>query len=338
MTMNTNIECELCHSITEEKAIGVPGYQKGMSFNIHCCPSCDTSFSMPRVDAADIYEAIYQNGDRVPGYARYWSYSKNIKEVNDPLGFLAKQEEAYWGIKTSLNKLLDDEKNAKILEIGSGLGYLTYALYKSGYDITGIDISSKAVEQAKRNFGDFYIACDLFDYANKKPGSYDVIILTEVIEHITNPMEFIETALKLLKSKGAIVITTPNKSIYPDDIVWETESPPIHQWWFSENSFEYMRNQFGLKMSLINFREFYSRNPKVLRLNKIRATKFSAPILEESGALVQEYSLSAKSGLQKTLNRIKVRFRIFLSYFRNDLIVCREKGVAMCAILEKKID
>lgn len=141
---------------------------------------------------------------------------------------MANSEEAYWGIKEALTGNNKSINGLKILEVGCGLGYLTYALRSENYDLQGLDISEEAINNAKQKFGNYFICEDLFKYAEINNKTFNVVILTEVIEHLEHPIEFLETILKLLNTDGKIILTTPNRTLSPPEIVWDTESPPIH--------------------------------------------------------------------------------------------------------------
>ena len=47
------------------------GYQEPFIFKIFYCQTCNTSFSMPRVNSDGIYELIYKNTQNIRGYSRY---------------------------------------------------------------------------------------------------------------------------------------------------------------------------------------------------------------------------------------------------------------------------
>ena len=95
---------------------------------------------------AGIYDSIYAKADRLPGYDRYCRYRDLGAVLGQAPRFLAAQEAAYWFIRSELDSL---PPAARILEIGSGLGYLTYSIHAAGYNITGIDISNDAVTRAR---------------------------------------------------------------------------------------------------------------------------------------------------------------------------------------------
>jgi 2-polyprenyl-3-methyl-5-hydroxy-6-metoxy-1,4-benzoquinol methylase len=333
--------CKICGYSGELMDDKFPGYQSPDLFSIYYCRNCNTSYSIPgRKNDSSIYELIYKNSDSIPGYDRYWSYSKKVKETENPLDFLAAQEEAYWGVKESLRHLVIDKSSAKILEVGSGLGYLTYALRKAGYDSYGLELSEQAVKSAISSYGDYYICYDLFEYSKLHSGIYDIVILTEVIEHLIGPIEFIEHIVTLLKPDGKIILTTPNKTLYPNNIIWNTELPPVHYWWFSEKSMVFLADKITLTIDFIDFTEFYKKNIKTVSLGEIGNHK--NPVFDENGVLLFKKSTVEKSNFGKLKNylfKIPYLKRLYLnirSWFDPNLIIAGKTGIILCATFSKK--
>jgi SAM-dependent methyltransferase len=259
MNKNQTANCLLCGSATTLLEEKYPGYQEPDTFEIHYCPCCNTSFSLPRVETSHIYEQIYQKGDKVSGYDRYWRYLRAIKNKKHPFLYLSESEEAYWAIRKALSNIARPKENLKIMEVGCGLGYLTYALRKDGYHATGLDISQKAVDDAVKNFGNHYICANVIEYAAQHKASLDVIVLTEVIEHVEEPIVFLESLTRLLADGGQIILTTPNKTIYPANIVWKSDLPPVHLWWFSEDSMRYIAGKLNTDVQFVDFSDYYKK-------------------------------------------------------------------------------
>lgn len=346
-------KCILCKGNAELIHNNYPGYQEPFRFSIYKCPECNTSFSLPDVDTSVLYENIYKNGDKVPGYNRYWKYLRVIKKFPKPLEYLTETSEAYWGIKEALSVYEKNKKQVKILDIGSGLGYLTYSLIKKGYDATGLDISQTAVDKAKVAFGDHYICAELSEYAQSNEGSIDVVILIEVIEHIKDPLTFISSVKRLLKPGGMAIVTTPNKSLFPEDIIWPTELPPVHCWCFSEDSMRYMAGALAMSIDFVDFTRFYKENYKVMGLKNHRNGPYSNSIFNSAGELNSQASRS-KSDLKpyiqlvfsqtpvtkflytKIKQYLRMAFAKSKGLFMKDLVVCKDRGAILCAIMHKK--
>lgn len=340
--MHTEKKCPLCDYHATLMHDNFQGYKVGMFFKIYRCDNCNTSFTSPQGDTTRIYEDIYRNGEKVPGYDRYWHFFHHTKDQKDPLRFLADSDEDYWGVRESLKKLVTDKKKTKILEIGSGLGYLTYALRKEGYDVIGLDISKEAIDRANSHFGDYYTCADLYDFSKENPGSYDIVILTEVIEHIDFPMDFIRAIVELLTKKGTIIMTTPNKSIAPDDIIWDTESPPVHHWWFSENSIRQIADKLNLNAQFVDYKAFYKKKPAEYRYGRARRKWQRSAILDEEGNLVR-FGSPKERGKLKSLYKsaIAAMPRLKSVFFKSKVLlgakitVCSTRGTILCAVLKR---
>lgn len=335
------VKCLLCGNKAEIKQRSFPGYQEPDLFDIYHCPTCNTAFSFPVVETSKIYENIYKNGKIVTGYDRYWRYAEMVKNCKNPLASLSEAEETYWAVKEAISNIVTDIKTTKILEIGSGLGYLTYSLIRANYDAIGIDISETAVRQAIKNFGNHFICTDLFEFARNNAEPFDVIVLTEVIEHINNPLDFIESIKKLLKQGGYAIITTPNKSLFPKDIIWATDLPPVHCWWFSEDSMNFIGKEKDLNIEFLNFRKYYQKNPFTFDLKEIRNGKFEHSTLNCNGELADRLIKRKSNKLLKIRSRIyRIAFfkRIYNYLMRitiADGIACNDRGQMLCAIMKK---
>ena len=295
--------CKLCGGKVASRHMAQPGYREGTFFEVLHCTSCDTSFANPMTVDASIYDAIYNHIESIPGYDRYARYAREVVEVGDPLGHLAEAEDVYWSIRASLEGL---PPASKVLEIGSGLGYMTYALRKAGFDASGMDISRVAVEGATARFGPFYQEADLQDWSIRYPGAYDLVLMAELIEHVPDPASMLQMAAKLLKPGGRLVITTPNKSNFPNWVLWETEAPPIHLWWFSENSMLVLAGQAGLEAHFIDFSPFNLKFPEPpLRVMGPNQPTFGALLDESNQPLSNEARRRAERQQRKGFHFIR---------------------------------
>ncbi len=218
-------------------------------YDIYKCNYCITQFIVAPDTPEEIYNAIYSL-DCIPGYDRYKKYASEIIKYSDPFKYLSVQESTYHFIYDFVEKT--NVKSSRILEIGSGLGYLTYALNKSGHSTTGIDISNSSIYKATNRFGNYYQHSDLKDLVNNtidNNSKFDLIIATELIEHVVNPVELIRESIPLLKSGGFILLTTPN--YYIEKHIWHTDLPPIHRFWMSKRSFEVIADNLNLNLSFL---------------------------------------------------------------------------------------
>jgi len=114
-----------------------------------------------------------------------------------------------------INKHLKNS-NQKILDIGCGAGTLSFYLAKRGHNVLGVDISSKAIKECSvstKSLGLEHLNFKQLDFPNKYPNEkFDVVILTEVIEHLEDDKKTLMVINKLLKPNGLIILSTPSNT------------------------------------------------------------------------------------------------------------------------------
>jgi 2-polyprenyl-3-methyl-5-hydroxy-6-metoxy-1,4-benzoquinol methylase len=114
-------------------------------------------------------------------------------------------------IFTELGKIQGKE----LLDVGCEAGWITLQLADRGAQVTAIDLIPEPINQLKQNLGRRKVKLLIAD-ATKLPfrsNSFDIILATEVIEHITQLSKFIDGSFKILKPGGRLLITFPNENL-----------------------------------------------------------------------------------------------------------------------------
>ena len=193
-----------------------PAYRDdGQAFAIFQCPSCGTRAAWPRTVPEDLYDVIYAQAARIPGYARYEGYATLASQSATPLRDLADREDVYWGVASALHALGGPGTVERVLDVGCGLGYLTFALSQAGYEARGLDASSKAIAAARGRFGELFSVGTVAELAATSPHAWSVAILAEVLEHVADPSRLLAEVWPLVAPGGALIVTTPNRSASP---------------------------------------------------------------------------------------------------------------------------
>jgi 2-polyprenyl-3-methyl-5-hydroxy-6-metoxy-1,4-benzoquinol methylase len=127
-------------------------------------------------------------------------------------------EEAYINngrnTKRLFKKFLPANKQAKILDVGCGVGYFLYGLKQMGYtNAEGIDYSNEQIAAAKK-FGLNAVEGNLFEYMSDNKSEYDVIIATDILEHLHKDeiIKLLDLAHIAMKDDGIFICAVPNAS------------------------------------------------------------------------------------------------------------------------------
>ena len=106
---------------------------------------------------------------------------------------------------------------ARILDLAAAQGNFSLALAELGYDVVWNDLRAELVTyvRQKHEFGSIeYLPGNIFDLPVEDIGLFDVVLATEIIEHVAHPDDFLRKLSSLLKDSGKIVLTTPNGAYF----------------------------------------------------------------------------------------------------------------------------
>jgi SAM-dependent methyltransferase len=99
-----------------------------------------------------------------------------------------------------------------ICDLGCGNGFMAGQLARLGYEVVGVDASESGIAIARQNFPKasfVHASVDANLCATTALGEFDLIVSSDVIEHLYCPSDLIEAAVSLLKPNGHLLIGTP---------------------------------------------------------------------------------------------------------------------------------
>jgi len=218
-------------------------------------------------------------------------------------------------IKKQINNFLDScQHNINVLDFGCGNGSaVTQYLRDDRIKLYGLDIHPESLNYAAEHFTNkntFFI--------NKVPTDilFDIIIYSDVLEHVIDPLNIIKSQSKYLKKNGMIICSVPN-GYGPFEIESKLDHY-FHLTEFTRNIIRIKNNFFGIKADYIKS-EIVKEIPYNIKSGHIQCfTKRSfLSLLQRAGYRVITFNkgafLGAPFSIEFFLNRpsiIKINAKI----------------------------
>jgi SAM-dependent methyltransferase len=107
----------------------------------------------------------------------------------------------------------DAHESGPVLDVGCGGGLFLRILREHGATVLGLDHSQQAASVAWRANGVPALRGDLV-HAPLPASSCAAITMFQVLEHLTNPIEYLDAARELLRPRGRLIVQTPNAACW----------------------------------------------------------------------------------------------------------------------------
>lgn len=229
-------------------------------------------------------------------------YPKNLKKIYQkpeyytdgqkfPLAFRGKKTyQNFPQLKTFVKRLsainsFSHFQNPRILDVGCGNGLFVYLCNQQKNKAIGIDFSKTAIQLTRRLQCNCYHQDFLKDISSS---SFDIITMFDVLEHLTNPRDYLKKACRVLGKKSLLILSTPRANGLSCKIFgkrWHLYTPPLHIHIFSRQSIQLLLKEQGFKILKIK-NQGQSSNlgymlSKLLSIYKLKTT-FTEKLLVKS--------------------------------------------------------
>ncbi len=141
----------------------------------------------------------------------------------------------------------------RLLDIGCSSGLFLDAARNAGWQVRGLEYSPDSARMARENLGLDVVTGELGP-DTFEAGSFDVVTLWDVIEHVPDPKAMLERIAPLLAPAGLLLLKTPNiDGLYPalsyrvaESVgFWGHPEPPGHLYQFSAGTLSGMLRVIG---------------------------------------------------------------------------------------------
>lgn len=188
------IHCPLCESKKYKRKYKIREY------NIVECSSCQHIYLNPRPEDKALYrlyDAAYFIGQ---GFDTSVNYLQTKEKPSSE-----EIKEAEWLIR----EIKKYRRNGTILDIGCSYGFFLSVAKQNGFNVAGTDISPAVRRYVKERL-EVPISIGVLENVETEKEKYDVITMTEVVEHLPYPKKTLVHIKGLLKQEGILVIQTGN--------------------------------------------------------------------------------------------------------------------------------
>lgn len=242
--MSSPTNCPLCGAAAgEQSVVATTVYGDDAGRAIFCCAACDIRYLHPGLSPAE--EAKFYAAEFESFMAKR---SAADSGWDGPERHIAANEAQH---RRRMRHLADHLRpHSRILEIGCSSGFMLYPLAASGHDCVGIEPSGVFSDYVRQRGLICYKSLD--ELAAAGAGGFDLILHYYVMEHLADPVAFLQRLLRLLRPGGRIVFEVPNANdalttIYAVPayarFIWVVS----HRWYFSERSLAHVLAAAGGK-------------------------------------------------------------------------------------------
>ena len=151
-------------------------------------------------------------------------------------------------IRKNIEHIANFVGKGSVLEVGSAIGSFLKVAVDEGFDATGVDLSQEACELARKEVPDAKIYQGTLESIGIEPESFDLIFMSDLVEHIPNPALFWEEIFRLLKFNGMISIITPDPRHWSCKMTGSSwvHFKDEHLVFYPKNTVKWVCRKFGL--------------------------------------------------------------------------------------------
>ena len=191
--------CQLCRSTRHELMFEEP------PFAVRRCAQCGLVFVTPRLSEQELRTEVYGEP--------YW---KSARPREQGYADYARDEALYlktfrrrWALVARYRP-----RPGRVLDVGCAAGYFLRVMQEKGWDGRGIEPSASIAAHAQRHLGERVFVGTLDEAlaadAALAPGSFDLVTMWDVVEHVPDPQRLLRLAHGLLKPDGVLILETQN--------------------------------------------------------------------------------------------------------------------------------
>ena len=213
-------------------------------FPIVRCDECELVFANPQVDESLVLDEYRAGADRANDlWVDVLTSERQLELDREKFGEILDELEPYRG-------------DGRLLDVGTSIGLFLRLALDRGWDAIGNEFGARAREIARERF-DLEVSAEPLDAMGLEPGSFDVVALNSVLEHVNAPREMLRELAALLKPGGVVFLIVPNVDSLACRVLHEraaTFDGRNHLIYFSPRTLERMLDEEGFDVVEVHTR------------------------------------------------------------------------------------
>jgi 2-polyprenyl-3-methyl-5-hydroxy-6-metoxy-1,4-benzoquinol methylase len=246
------VVCNICGNTQYSPVFSGPDRLTGMpgSFHLVQCNECSILLQNPRL-VWDQLKGYYPDAD-------YTAYETTKNNQPSKLKIWVQT----YGIRKWLKAIEKIQPTGKLLDIGCGIGTFLSIARSSGWEVEGVEPNAYAADYV-RDVLKIPVQKATFPETKLPFASYDIITMWNVLEHLPEPIQSIQSIHRLLKPGGWLILSLPN--------VESLEARYAHKYWVG---WDLPRHLYLFPKE--NLQKILHQNGFVLQKTRCLSTSYSA--------------------------------------------------------------
>lgn len=160
------------------------------------CPVCGLQLLDPLPDRESLGK-LYED------YYSAWGIDRSADEVS------AMKKRTF---RSYLEGMPLPAERGAFLDVGCATGELLAVAREMGFDVYGVEVSPQGTRLCREQHGERKIIGKSLEAGDFPAAFFDVITLSDVLEHLPDPSGFLDMLERMLKPQGLLMIVTPDTS------------------------------------------------------------------------------------------------------------------------------
>ena len=228
-----------------------------INYNIDLCGSCGYAFVNPRPSLnflINYYSSLEGKIDDRNEHSILYD-NINLQSILAEEKVCPNSTIDAKNIVNKIKSLVQKKTNSKFLDVGCGCGFFSKEALNKDFEVVALELSSKAREITKELTGLNSQRVSFEEFENI-PNSFDVILMSHILEHAMDINLWIKKAHTLLNDQGIVAIALPNFGSIFRMIKQENEYyilPPEHLNFFSPYSLSKLLEKNNFKVESVQY-------------------------------------------------------------------------------------